>query len=120
MARTLLTPVTVKGPYPGTVAANDLDIPFASSDTANGNYFVASGRDLLLWRNADAGVVTITIGSAADPYGRTGDIATFSVGIGELGGFWFGKLDGWVQSNGQIYINTSDDDLTLVVIRVPA
>lgn len=120
MPRTLLTPVTPVGPYPTSFAANSLDIAWANSDTANGNYFVSSGRDLLLVRNGDAAPQTITIASKIDPYGRTGDITAYSLGIGETMAFWFGNIQGWDQGSGQIYINTSDNDMAIAVFRIPA
>ena len=119
MPRTLLTPQTPKGPYPGTVAANALDYTYVAADLANGNEFVGTGRDLLLMKNDDAAPQTITLTSAADPYGRTSNITAYSMGIGEFAMFWFGNLVGWDQGGGKLFIDVSDVDIKLAVVRLP-
>lgn len=119
MARTALTPVSPKGPYPGTVAANALDYVFAASDSSNGNYFVGTGRELILVQNADAGAQTFTLTSIADPYGRLGSITTYSLSAGEFAMFWLGALVGWDQGGGQIYLDSSNANIKFAIIRMP-
>jgi hypothetical protein len=119
MPRTLLTPVTPKGPYPGTVNANDLDAVFTSADQANGNYFVGTGRELIEIQNADAGAQTFTITSKADPYGRTGNVSAYSMAAGEHAIFWLGNLVGWDQGGGQIYLDASSNNISFRIIRIP-
>lgn len=120
MPRTAITVQTPKGPYPGTVNANDLDLAWQAADVANGNYFVGTGRELLLVRNGDAGAQTFTITSAPDPYKRTGNITAYSLGASEMAHFWLGgNLVGWYQAGNQVYLDASDADVAYAVIRIP-
>lgn len=119
MPRTALTAVQPKGPYPGTVAANALDVAFVASDNVNGNYFVGTGKELILVHNTDAGAQTFTITSAADPYGRTANISAYSLAAGEFGMFWLGNLVGWDQGGGQIYLDSSDANIEYAIVRIP-
>lgn len=120
MARTALTVVVPKGPY-DDVAANDLDFAFAAADTSNGNSFPATGRELVLMRNehaSEAGTVTIT--SAPDPYGRTRDIAAYSLAAGEFAAFWVGRTAGWRQGDGTVYLNASaTGTIKFAILRIP-
>jgi hypothetical protein len=118
MPRTALTPQVVKGPYPGTVAANDLDITWAAGDDVNGNEFAFTGRELILVRNDDAAAQTVTLLSSATPgYGRTADITTYSLAAGEYAAFWAGATQGWVQPGSKFNIDLSDPDLKFAVLR---
>lgn len=115
MARTTLTRQVVDGPFPGAVSAGDLDYTYAASDVANGNDFVPSGCDILLVENTDAGTQTITLTSAPGRDRRSADITTYSLAAGDFMWFLFSRLDGWRQTDGKIYINTSDAGVTLAV-----
>jgi hypothetical protein len=118
--RTAITVQTAKGPYVATpVAADSLDYTYSAGDNVNGNYFVATGRELVLVRNTAGGAGTITFTSVADERGRKGDITTYSVGAGEFAMYWFGALTGWAQTGSQIYIDTSASTMTIAVIRIP-
>jgi hypothetical protein len=106
MPRTALTVSIPKEPY-NAVSANSLDFSFADADDINGNSFVCSGREFILIHNDHAtDAATVTIASAPDPYGRTKDIATYSLAAGEFAAFWIGKTTGWRQNDGK-YISTS-------------
>jgi len=119
-ARTAITVQTAKGPYLSTpVAADSLDVTIAASDNTNGNYFVGTGRELILVRNTAGVAGTVTFTSVADQYARKGDISTYSVGAGEFSMFWVGNLVGWDQGGGQIYIDTSASTMNIAVIRIP-
>jgi hypothetical protein len=54
-----------------------------------------------------ADAATVTIASAPDPYGRTKDIATYSLAAGEFAAFWIGKTAGWRQSAGSVNLNVA-------------
>lgn len=111
--------VTPKGPYPGTVAANDLDVVPFTLDNTNGNVWVGSGRDLLVIQNPTAGAITVTLTSSADSANRKGDISTYSLGVGEFMSFWYGSLVGWDQGGGQVYIDCSATGLKGLIFRIP-
>jgi hypothetical protein len=80
----------------------------AAADASNLNQFVANGKDLVIAHNTGASAYTITITSAADPYGRMGDIATYSLGAGEYAVFGPLELAGWVQTDGKVYLQASN------------
>lgn len=118
--RTAITVQTAKGPYLSTpVSANALDFTIAASDNANGNYFVGTGRELIIVQNSAGAPGTVTFTSVADQYARKGDISAYSVGAGEFAMFWVGNLTGWDQGGGQIYIDTSASTMNIAVIRIP-
>lgn len=111
--------VAPKGPYPGTVAANDLDVVPFTLDNTNGNVWVGTGRDLLVIQNPTAGAITITLTSSADSANRKADISTYSLGVGEFMAFWYGSLVGWDQGGGQLYIDCSATGLKGMIFRIP-
>lgn len=120
MPRTVLTPVTVKGPYPVLpVTALSLDITYVAGDNVNGNEFTGTGREVLLVRNTAGGAGTFTLISAANEFRRLGNVTTYSVGAGLVSAFYFGNLSGWDQGAGKIHIDVSASTMTLVVIRLP-
>jgi hypothetical protein len=114
-ARTVLTPISV----PASYATSGVLLEWTEADTANGNRFVNTGREILLVDNTGADTVTVTVSSVADPYGRTGD-ATKSVAAGTSAVFQMFPTAGWQQSDGYIYVDcTAVDDVNLAVIRLP-
>lgn len=120
MARTALTVQTTIAKHPASVAANAADFTFAAGDASNGNYFVHTGRQLILARNTGAGARTITLTSAVDDLNRLGTITAYSIGAGEFAIFPQGlTIEGWRQSDGQFYINVEHAEVTLAVITLP-
>jgi len=118
--RTALTPVTPKGPYPGTVNAGDLAITMENGDNTNGNVWSGNGRDLLLIQNPTVGAVTVTFTSVSDNLGRKGDITAYSIPAAGFMAFWFGNLNGWAQdAAGSIYVDMSATGLKMKAIRIP-
>ena len=122
MARTALTAQVPLGSYPSLpLAALSAALTFAASDNANGNSVKSTGRELIVINNTDVGAQTVTITSrAVGPLNRTGDITTYSIpasGFAMLGPF---AVNGWQQSDGNLYIDTSSANIKLAVIRLPA
>lgn len=119
MARVNITPVAVIGPYPALpVAANALDIVLTAADASEKNQAsVAGSRQLLLALNTGAGAHTVTLTSAADDKGRSGDISAYSVGAGELMAFLF-KSPGWRQTDGKLYFEANDPEVKFAVINI--
>jgi hypothetical protein len=106
MPRTTLTVITPKGPHPGTITANLLDTPFAAADQANGNQFPHTGSELLVMRNAHAtNAGTVTVKSAADVYGRTGDVTTYSLEAGDTAALLMTDTNGWRQTDGNVWLD---------------
>jgi hypothetical protein len=120
MARTALVPIKPLGPYPipSQPAATTLDFTFAASDNVNGNSFPASGNDLLVVQNTNAGAQTFTVRSAPDPQGRSIDIATYQVGIGLFSVFKLSQQVGWVQPDGNIYLDSSNANIKFAIFKM--
>lgn len=121
MARTSITPQTLVGSYGDYSVADTADLTFAVTTGASGssgNQFVASGNDILIARNDNAGAQTITFTSINDPYNRTGDIAAYSIGIGEYAVFGAFNVLGWRQTDGKVYFETASADILVAVIQL--
>lgn len=118
MARTSLTKTTALGAY-GSYSANAADLTMAAADTSNLNQFTANGNDLVIAHNTGGSAYTITITSVADPFNRTGDIATYSLGAGEYAIFGPFKAAGWQQSDGKIYLQASNAAVHFGVVALP-
>jgi hypothetical protein len=115
MARTALTVTQLKQDN-YAVQAGDLAIPFAS-DAVNGNKFVASGQEIIIAQNTDASAHTFTVASVADHLGRTQDITAYSVPANSSVAIQMSALEGWKQSDGNVYLNSSDATLKFAVVR---
>jgi hypothetical protein len=115
MARVRLTPVDLPKTHPGASVA----YTFATADTADHNDFLLTGREVLLISNGGASPVDVTVGSVADPYGRTGDL-TLTVAAGATRAIAFLDRAGWMQSDGALYLNTTSTDISYAVLRLPA
>jgi hypothetical protein len=122
MARLALTPQTLLGSYPALpLTANAADVTFtaAGASFADGAGFPLTGGEILLAKNANAGAQTVTITSVADELKRTGDITTYSIGIGEIAVFGPFDIKGWRQSDGKLYIAASAADISFAVLKLP-
>lgn len=120
MARTDLTANvhTLLGPYPTLpLTANSADVTLTAGDVANGNAFTLAKGDVLLAYNSGLSAYTVTITSEPDPYGRSGDITTYSIGAGELAAFGEFELEGWRQADLKLYVNVSNASVLLGVLR---
>jgi len=114
MARTRLTVLEVPKTHPGGSVA----FTFAAHDTVNENDFLTTGREMLLIQSTDAGSQDVVITSAPDSYGRTQDL-TVAVGAGEDRAVMFTTRDGWMQSDGAIYLDCTVATIAYAVLRLP-
>jgi hypothetical protein len=116
----VLTVQNVTAPF-AAVTAGSADFTFAAS-SLDGNTFQCTGRELLLVQNSDAGVTTITITSVDDEKGRAEDITTYSMAAADFVVFGVGLTNskGWKSTAGTIRVTTSDVDVKLAVLRLPA
>lgn len=118
MPRTTLTKTQTLGAF-GTYSANAADVTMTAADVANLNQFAATSTNLVLAHNGGVGAATITITSAPDEKGRTGDIAAYSLGAGEYAVFGpFDSQRGWRQADGYVYLQASSADIKLGVIEL--
>lgn len=114
MARTTLTPVEVPRTHPG----GEVVYIWAAADEVNKNEFLLTGREVLLIKSADAGSQDVIISSVVDRFGRTGDL-TVSVDASEEVTLAFLDREGWMQSNGMLYLECAVNTLSFAILRLP-
>ena len=118
MARQTIAKQVPFGPYPSLpVAVNALDLVETAADVVNKNQFAPSGDDLVVVHNTGAAPYTVTFTSAADEFKRTGDVSAYSLDAGELAAFRF-KKPGWLQADGNIYIEASNAAVKWAIIQL--
>lgn len=116
MARTALTKTTAPGCYVPTFT----EVTMNAADVANGNYFVMTGRELLVMRNSSADTdYYVTIDSVDDPFGRQEDITQVDIGFGDVVVWGPVQLEGWRQSTGWLHINAENAAILIGVIVLP-
>ncbi len=82
--------------------------------------FVASDKDIIVAHNTGAGARTVTITSVADAgNNRTGAITAYSIGAGEYAAFGPFNRQGWMQTDGYIYIEAEHAEVKFGVIKLP-
>lgn len=113
-AETRLTPISVPAPYPGAGA----DLTFSPVDAVNGNDFISTGREVVICRNDAVDQQTLTITSAADPYGRTGNIVK-AIAAGAYAVFPMLPTLGFQQSDGAVSISGTSASLKVAIIKLP-
>ena len=116
-----ITVQTILEPFEA-VTAGDADITFAAITETDGDVFVCTGREILLFSNTNDGAQTVTITSVDDEKGRSEDITTYSLAAGDYAAFGVGLTNskGWKSSAGEIRITGSDDEVLVAVLRLPA
>jgi hypothetical protein len=119
MPRTNIAPQNPVGPYPtaGVVAALALDLVWTPADIVNLNKFRLSGKEILLVWNTDVAGHTVTLTSAADEHGRSGDIAAYALAAGIVSAFSFRQgAAGWQQSDGFVYFQANDVTVKFAIL----
>lgn len=115
---TALTVVDLPGAYEANIVNTPVDVGLVAADLT-GNTFRSTGREIIIVRNDDVGVVTITVTSQpASRTGRVGDIAAASIAADGVRLFQIFPRDGW-ESGGLITVTASDVDLMIGVVRAP-
>jgi len=125
LAFAVITPLTVvqlkQNNY--QVQAGDLNQTPVAMDATNGNSFVATGKEVLVFLNTDTATHTVTITSVADNYGRLDtSLTTYTVpvAVGGLSGIStieMTQLNGWAQSGQVIDMTTSSALVKILVLR---
>lgn len=110
---TVQTPVNVNG----AISANAADLTETAIDASNGNQFPMSGGEYILVHNTGGSAYTVTLTSAPDSLGRTGDITTYSLAATEIALFGPFQTHGWRQTNGKFYIDGSNASVKVAVFR---
>lgn len=122
MPRQTLTKLAIAGNFPTLpLTANSADLPMTAADAVNKEQFVMTGKgEIVIAHNTGASTRTITITSVAHPNSRrTGDITTYSLGAGEYAAFGPFEREGWIQSDGNMYIEASHAEVKFGVITLP-
>lgn len=115
MAREILVPQTLWQNYT-PVQAGDLALVFAS-DPINGDQFAILGTEILLVQNTDVVAHTFTVNTTPDRIGRVADLQNYSVPAGKVVTLQFSILDGWVQTDGNVYLVANDATIKFCVVR---
>jgi hypothetical protein len=125
LAFAVITPLTVvqlkQNNY--QVTAGDLNLTPVAMDASNGNSFVATGKEVLVFLNTDTATHTVTITSVADNYGRLDtSLTTYTVpvaagGLSGVSAIEMTQLNGWVQSGQVIDMTTSSALIKILVLR---
>ena len=96
----------------GTAAAT-----MTAADASNNNLapFPGNGALILVAQNTHASTpYTITVTSAADEFGRTGDITTYSLAAGDIVPLLI-PANGWKQSDGNLYFQASNASVKFAI-----
>lgn len=118
MARQTITPIVAPGRYP----TDGVEGTPTAADATNKEQYVMTGRELVIAYNKHAtDAATVTINSVADPKtGRTGNITTDSIPAGKFHVYGPFAQEGWMQTDGYMYMEASAADILWMVIRIPA
>ena len=123
MARLVLTPLPVVATgyptLPLTALSADFAFTAAGANFADGAGFAHTGREIIIAKGG-AAPQTITITSIPDDKKRSGNITTYAIGIGLFSVFGPFPVDGWRQSDGQLYLAASATDVSFAVLKLPA
>jgi len=117
MSQTALPIVTLK-PNNYAVVAGDLAVAQTAMDLANGNSFVATGQEILLFQNSGGSTYTVTVTSVADALGRLDtSLTTYSILAGAFAAVQMKSLAGWLQPGSLIYLACSNAAVKISVLR---
>lgn len=126
MAKTTIAAQVPKSVAALPLVANAADFLWtaASGTGANGNQTLYTGREIILAKNASADTArTVTLTSAPDASGRSGDVTAYSLGFGEYAAFDPRSMPvgDWKQdADGMLYFEGSTSDIKFAVLRVGA
>ena len=113
--------VLTKTTAPGAYAAAGIEATMQAADIA-GNYFISTGKELLIAMNSGSTPRTITITSGPDEFNRAGTITAEAIAgvVGTVRVFGPFPAAGWVQSGTRnILVTASQAEVKLGVITLP-
>jgi hypothetical protein len=116
MPRVTLTARAALGALGSLYTANAADLTMTAADATSKELTAHTGKVLVVAQNTGAGARTVTITSTVDGGGRTGDIAAYSIGAGEYAVFGPFDLDGWVQTDGKLYLEAEHAEVKFGVV----
>lgn len=121
MARTDLTitdisdPNSSGGAWGGSTQAVTMDEASTGDD---GNQFTLTGNEIVLFHNTDTSGHNITVTSVDDKYGRSEDISSESIAAGAIKAFGPVRLQGWLQTDGNLYLSADNTSVEIGVLRI--
>lgn len=118
MARTALATILSLPDQGVGVSAGAQDLTFTAGDDVNGNDVPCTGKELVIVKNTDAGAQTVTFTAKEDGYGRTGAITAYSLAASDEAIFGPFPTDCWRQTDAKLYIDVSDANVELAVVRL--
>lgn len=99
------------------VQAGDLVVPMSAMDATNGNSFIDTGREVLIFQNTDTGAHTITITSTGDKQGRLDtSLTAYSLAAGAVIAIQMKELSGWA-SGGVVTMTTTSALVKMAVLQ---
>lgn len=114
MPRVTVTPQAVATGYP----TDGTTLTWTTGDATNHHQMPLTGREVLLARNSDDDTAyTVTITSATSSQNRTGDITADSIAFGATHMYGPFKLDGWRQSDGNLYFTCNNALILFAALR---
>jgi len=118
MSRTNIAAQTLPGSYPVLPLTPGSDLTEVPGDVGNGNVTpIVDNKTIVVAHNINVAAKTITFGSSVDAFNRTGDITSYSIGIGKIKIFGPFKTAGW--DNTGLNINVNHADVLLAVVTLP-
>lgn len=119
MSQTALTTTVLKQDN-YAVQAGDLTVTPVAMDAVNGNSFIATGREVLLFQNTDSAAHTFTITSVADKLGRTdASLASYPIAASGIAAIQMKDISAWIQpgTGGAVYLSTSSALVKVAVLQ---
>ena len=116
MPRTNLARQTPPGAYADTGAL----LAFTAADTVNLNEASIGDGVILLARNSSGGALTVTVTSQPDAFGRTNDIAAYSIPAGETHVFGPFVRAGWAATGAKLHFQASGAGILFAALGVRA
>ncbi len=115
-----MTKTVALGSFPALQPAVDsLDAVFTAADVANKNQFKPTGKELIIAWNSGASPYTVTVTSAPDEKGRSGDITAYSLAAADIAVIGPLEIKGWRQTDGYVYWEASNVAVKFAVISLP-
>lgn len=113
MARQSHTAVAGTGQYPTA----PFTLTQQAADAANYEQTAHTGREVIIFENSGATLRNITITSVADNRNRTGDV-TFTLAAGAFKAIGPLGIEGWRQTDGNLYFQADHAEVLISVIRI--
>jgi hypothetical protein len=116
MPRVNHTPQLLSGSYPANAQMDTLT--FLAADPANDEQFSITGQEIIIARNTGASTRNVIITAVADRFKRTTNV-TKAIAAGAFAMFGPVELEGWMQSDGKLYFEADNAEVTFAVIKLP-